>query len=908
LLSIGAMSSGSGRYYLELASENYYLKGGEPRGQWWGKGAEVLGLKGEVRSRALQALLKGYDLDGKRLTQNAGAKRRQPGWDLTFSVPKSVSTLWSQADEKTRHEIQTAHFEAVKAALSYLQDEVAFTRRGKGSLQIEPAKLIVATFEHGVSRELDPQLHTHALVMNASVRMDGTTGSILSKPVYQHKMAAGALYRAELAWQLERRLGVECERDKRSFALKGVPEKLNDAFSTRRHVVLEALQARGLESAAAAATATLATRRTKQNTPPRSALFAEWQQTGHEFGFLLKDVIGRREQSLNSDSRFSEAWQSAIKTLSRSNSHFDKKQILQHVAMEAQGKTLSAQFIRENVELRLREKNHIISLGKLADRERFTTPEAQKLEKKLIRRADAVHRAKGHGAKDSVIESVLKRYSSERSPVMEELKHHVGEVGKAFRKEKTLPVDRSKVREDAKVILSDEQKAAVRHLTNDKGGGFRSMEGFPGTGKTVTMRAAREVWESAGYRVIGVSVGGKASEQLEKRSGIESYTCAMLERLMHPTIKDVLRHEGRQLLRQWTNNKSFAMDKPLKLDSKTVLVIDEAGMCSTRQLNRLLAAARRGGAKVVALGDRDQLPAITAGGGFAFLADRYGKAELKEIVRQDEDWMKDAIKQLARGDAAGALKQFDLAGRLRVSDTRDNAISALVSDWAKKERGREHESLIFVGTRREAHDINMRCQKERLASKVLKASDRVTVRAVGVIDSESSEKIAFDLYRGDRVLLTKPSRRLGVKNGYTGTIIGIKRGLKSSSDILNIKLDTGNSVSIPLGSYEGVRPGYAVTTHKGQGTTTGRAYLLVGGSMTSKQMSHVQISRTVAETFIYTDKREAGPRFERLATQMKTDREKTLAHAVQAEVAETKRRIEAEERGAERLRTRVRSY
>ena len=248
MLSISAMSAGNGRYYLDLPQEDYYLNGGEPRGKWWGKGAALLGLEGVVKDRQLTGLFKGIGPDGRQLTQNAGDKKRQPGWDLTFSAPKSVSTLWSQGDERIRREIEAAHEAAVHAALTYLQREAGFTRRGKGGTQWEVGHLIVATFEHGVSRAIEPQIHTHTLVMNACMREDGTTGTILSKPLYQHKMAAGALYRAELASQLEQRLGVTCERDKSSFSLKGVPKALNDFFSTRRVEILEALAARGFSS------------------------------------------------------------------------------------------------------------------------------------------------------------------------------------------------------------------------------------------------------------------------------------------------------------------------------------------------------------------------------------------------------------------------------------------------------------------------------------------------------------------------------------------------------------------------------------------------------------------------------------------------------------------------------------
>src|SRR5262245_27980884 len=200
MLSIAALSGGQGNYYLALARDDYYLKGGEPPGRWLGEGAKLLGLTGQVEGPALKQLLRGFSADGAvPLIQGAGNSDHQPGWDLTFSCPKSVSVLWSQAEESERRVIQEAQAAAVREALDYLQDVAAFTRRGKGGHTQERTKLLVASFDHGTSRAQDPQLHTHCLILNVGVRADGTTGTILSEPFYRHKLAAGAMYRAELA-------------------------------------------------------------------------------------------------------------------------------------------------------------------------------------------------------------------------------------------------------------------------------------------------------------------------------------------------------------------------------------------------------------------------------------------------------------------------------------------------------------------------------------------------------------------------------------------------------------------------------------------------------------------------------------------------------------------------------------
>ena len=234
MLSISAMSAGQGRYYTQLAQEDYYLSGGEPPGQWMGKGAERMALSGEVDKEYFSQMFAGFSPDGRPLVQNAGDEDRKPGWDLTFSAPKSVSVLWSQLSGELGAEIRASHAEAVATAMDYLEEVTGYTRRGKAGFIHEKADLIAAAFEHGTSRAQDPQLHTHVLILNVGVRADGTTGSLTSREFYQHKMAAGAVYRAELAHQLGRRLGLDAEWVKNSFELKVVGPELMKEFSKWR--------------------------------------------------------------------------------------------------------------------------------------------------------------------------------------------------------------------------------------------------------------------------------------------------------------------------------------------------------------------------------------------------------------------------------------------------------------------------------------------------------------------------------------------------------------------------------------------------------------------------------------------------------------------------------------------------
>jgi conjugative relaxase-like TrwC/TraI family protein len=291
MLSIGAMGGGQGAYYLSLTQESYYQNEREPQGQWYGKGAEALGLTGTIRSEEFLHVFQGiHPQTQEKLVQNVGKEDRQLGWDLTFSAPKSVSVLWAIGDAETKKEIEEAHREAVKTALDYLSKEACFTRRGQGGKTIEGVSPVIATFQHGTSRANDMQLHSHTLVLNIGVREDKTTGSILSKPLYEMKMVLGAIYRADLSSKIEER-GYQIERDGDSFAIVGVSKSVTEHFSKRRAEVEKIMSEKGLQGAKAASVATLSTREKKSDIG-YNELFPKWQSEAKALGLTAETIRG----------------------------------------------------------------------------------------------------------------------------------------------------------------------------------------------------------------------------------------------------------------------------------------------------------------------------------------------------------------------------------------------------------------------------------------------------------------------------------------------------------------------------------------------------------------------------------------------------------------------------------------
>ena len=281
---ISVRNDRKGEYYLQLSHEDYYVTPGEPLGVWCGRGAAKLGLRGTVDQFAFVNLLDGVAPDGETplLKMRPGAKHA-PGWDLTFSAPKGVSVLWANSDAATQQAIQRMFAESVQAALDYVESEYKLARRGAQGRTQERADLVAAMFEHGTSRELEPNLHIHLLLLNTCVRDDGTTGAIRSQPVFEDKKLIGFVQRRDFAARLQQGLGLTMVWQGDLFDIE-VPRDVTWEFSTRRQQILAKLDKLGLEGGAAAAIAAVATRRPKQ-VLARGVLFEGWQERSSELGF-----------------------------------------------------------------------------------------------------------------------------------------------------------------------------------------------------------------------------------------------------------------------------------------------------------------------------------------------------------------------------------------------------------------------------------------------------------------------------------------------------------------------------------------------------------------------------------------------------------------------------------------------
>ena len=286
--------------------------------------------------------------------------------------------------------------------------------------------------------------------------------------------------------------------------------------------------------------------------------------------------------------------------------------------------------------------------------------------------------------------------------------------------------------EESGLELSGEQADALAHITDGRDLGI--VVGHAGTGKSAILGVAREAWEAAGYEVRGVALSGIAAENLESGSGITSRTIASMEHGWR---------QGRDLL-----------------TTRDVLVIDEAGMVGTRQLERVLSHAAQAGAKVVLVGDPQQLQSIEAGAAFRSIHERHGGAEIGEVRRQREDWQRDATRDLANGKAGHALEAYRSHGMVHEAQTREQARGDLIERWDRdRQAAPDRTRIILTHTNDEVRALNEAARERMRAAGDLGDEVRVTV-----------ERGARNFASGDRVMFLQNERGLGVKNGTLGTI------------------------------------------------------------------------------------------------------------------------------------------
>jgi Ti-type conjugative transfer relaxase TraA len=381
------------------------------------------------------------------------------------------------------------------------------------------------------------------------------------------------------------------------------------------------------------------------------------------------------------------------------------------------------------------------------------------------------------------------------------------------------------------LVLGKEQRAALVHITDERR--LAIVVGYAGTGKSAMLGVARDIWESADLNVRGAALSGIAAEGLENGSGIASRTIASMEH-------------------GWAQGRDL-------LTARDVLVIDEAGMVGTRQMERVLGHAADAGAKVVLVGDPQQLQAIEAGAAFRAIHERHGGVEITEVGRQHEGWQQEATRHLATGRAGEAIGAYSDREMLHAADTREAARDHLIERWDRDRQANPDASrIILTHTNAEVRELNEAARGALRASGDL--GDNVRIK------TERGER---DFAAGDRIMFLRNERSLEVKNGTLGTVERV------SEQRMAVRTDNGRNVAFDVKDYRDFDHGYAATIHKAQGMTVDRTHVLATPGM-DRHSAYVALSRHrdgVALHYGRDDFKDRG----KLVSTLSRDRPKDMA-------------------------------
>ena len=765
--SIGAIASAAqGTSYYE--KDGYYAsEDAEHRrlSAWTGKGAEALGLEGPVDPDAFRGVLEGKvpDGSGRALGRREadGTLRHRPGRDVTLSAPKSVSLVGLVGGDAR---VVDAHDRAVAATLAWIEKNAAETRLkdpATGRMVREGGqKMVAATFRHDTSRNLDPQLHTHAVIANMVQGEDGRWRSMANERLYESKMLIGAIYRSELARGLAR-LGYEIEKTHADgrFEIAGVSREVVEAFSTRRAEIEAGMAERGMGSPSdnprLAERAALMSRAAKRDID-RDELGNVWQRQSADLGFdasaLVAEAAAKGAEPSGVDreagpdvarGRDGAARASGVEPVSSGRG---TSETVAPPSPAEQGVAWAVAHLSEREAVFAR--TDLLAAALAWDPGEVTVGEAEAAVAER-ERAGSLHAARMPGMEGQLTTDKAIGEEKETIALMAAGRDRGGTPMRARAVDKAL----------RKGPLTDGQKAAVKLVlaSEDRVVG---VQGYAGSGKTTMLSRARGLLEKRGYEVRGLAPSASAARTLEGEAGIGAETLQRFLARYAGVAAGRMTAKGEKEMRA-----AFA---------KTVLVVDEGSLASTVQARDLLRIADRLRIpRVVLVGDEKQLDAVDAGKPFAQLQGAGMKtAVMDQIMRQRDPALKEAVEASLAGDIARA---FEKLGDNVAEVNPDNLAGAAAARWLALPPEERERTGLMAPSHALREGING-IVRERLTRDGIVHGPAMTTERLASRGYTNAEKaLARNYMAGDVVGFQRPYKRLGVEKGDELRVTGVDR-------------------------------------------------------------------------------------------------------------------------------------
>jgi conjugative relaxase-like TrwC/TraI family protein len=678
VVSIGVVGSAAGaaEYY---SADNYYTSSDFPehQGEWAGEAAARLGLTGAVEPGQFEEVLSGHLPNGSIVANNAGEHR--PGLDLTFSAPKSVSLLALLGKDER---IAPAHLSAVKATLTWVEQRLAEARvSSEGPRAVQTGNLAYALFPHDVSRNQDPQLHVHAVILNATLRPDGEWRAIRNDKLYSENTLIGAVYHAELRAEM-RALGYQTEVVGKhgSFEIKGIDRVVLDEWSTRRTDIVAKAAELDIKTPQGMRAVAERTRDSKEIIEP-SKLAAHWEQLAADRGLDLAPVVDAALEAVRPRGLIEQvkAWGQAL--LDKVTHYFGPKPepLMAGAEPATRGSHLAAAYA--------------VAAGVRHLAEREATFEPNMLLRSALNMSE-------HGATVRDVESRIDRLVSDRTLLTGQihgrelmttrdiLKTEIAMVAyvQAGVDATAPPIDPAiaatglaKTSGNTGIALSAEQSSAALSILTGTNS-VQLIQGDAGSGKSTIFALVKDVAAKQGIEVIAATPQNKLASELREATGMQ--------------VQSV---EGLLSQHRFATGKptSAGLDHARSELGGKVLIVDEASMVSHRQMVGLLEIANRSGlAKLVLVGDIKQIDPVEAGRPFALLQRQQAPTEiLSENLRQRDPGLRDAVSALKSGDVRGALDH--LGERVKASA---EPAKAATKEWlALSDNERNQTALLTSG-------------------------------------------------------------------------------------------------------------------------------------------------------------------------------------------------------------------
>ncbi|MEG7534495.1 relaxase domain-containing protein [Vibrio cholerae] len=807
-------ASQAGHYF---EKDDYYVDGLSPS-EWFGDGAETLGLSGDVDRETFKSLLEGQLPDGQKLgTVRDGEWKHQPGIDLTFLAPKSVSILSEVVGDQR---LLSAHDKAVQAVLRYIEQEYIVTRnrnRAENTVEYEKtASMVAATFKHTTSRAFDPLLHTHVVVMNATQRADGLWRSIENKPLFIDQKHLGLIYRQYLAEEVQS-LGYGLDHEKGgTWEIASISKEVIREFSKRSEAIEKALEARGKtrDSATAAEkeTATLDTRDRKVHME-RGELLEKWHaEIGEDKLNDLKKVIRQSQANIPTLEMKTEALLERVKVANEAvmwaTEHLGERDTswTHHDLVKEASRYAGSRVLLSDVNNAI---DAAIGSGQLIDKSVRTFDKVSKREIDV----------RGYTSKAAIDieDEVLKEEYLGRDRVQALCSREQAAAAISNAEEKA--------NEFGYEWNADQRKATEGILLSENR--IVGVQGFAGTAKTTSvLRTVAETARDMGYEVRGLTPTNSAGQSLIDGAGIQSGTIQSFlaqnrnewvqERKTHTQIDKIdkrLEQIEKALSNPYVDEKTGILipeNSPLyqkrldelqyerselqgerdglgKMLEKTpqLWIVDESSMVGSKLMRDLLQRAGQSGARVVLTGDIRQLASVEAGAAFRQLQNHGMETyHLEEIVRQTNRGTRDAVYLSLMKNASHALSRLEESGstiKEMVSRKKNGKIDyeksgearrqELVTDYMALAPQERAKSIILEpsreGRRRTNELVREALKKEGTLGEELRTNQLSPVDA-----TEAERRVVTSYQNGQIVRFARSFKREGIKKGLYYQVVG----------------------------------------------------------------------------------------------------------------------------------------